>query len=355
MDLNCTVGNYCRAVAFSTILRYHEYPFSEAMCFGLGAAFDFSFSEMGFGKSGRKKLYCFSGNNNNDIFYLSDLLCLDLRVLQVATAKEAWELIDQIINGEQLPLIARVAVNEYVRYLNNTMLKNADALKEIFKIISTSVGNHVTIISKIDKAKKRITINEPNMMEPTDLPWRVFQKALNPYTSIISPAANSFYYIRPTIPFDRIERRLPHITAFAIKENMATYLNPKSKQYGISCVEKVRDLLYIRRYRPGNKENFLLFRFFCDVVTGGGFYRRLYGRFLKEANTLYLHNDKIAECASGYGILSRAWSRLARGLLADTLNRDSDNLSQQIEWLIYAEKENALALYEVSKYLLNVL
>lgn len=353
MELNCTVGNYCRSVAFSTVLRHYGYPLSEAMCFGLGAAFDFSSSDMHFGRHREKKLLCFSGCNSNDVYYIADLLHLELRILQTKTSGQAIRLIDQFVNREQIPLIARVCIKEYLSCLKSTVTNHVRESEDIFNIIDSRPSNHVTVISGLNR--KQITIHEPNLMEPSLIPRKVFCKALSPKSGLIAPSANTFYLLRPTLSFEALRPEMPALAAKAICDNMDQYLSGSGKHYGICALNRIRDLLKDGMTAEEHSENLSMFRFFCDVVTGGGFYRRLYCRFLKEVNLLYFQNDELACCAQAYGRLSQAWSRLGKHFLSADFGLEKIELQAQVQSVIDNEWQAAQALYRTGEMIRNVL
>lgn len=353
MELDCTVGNYCRSVAFSTVLRHYGYPLSEAMCFGLSAAFDFSSSETRFGRHGEKKLICCSGSNSNDVYYLADLLRLELRILQTKTSGQALRLIDQIVNREQMPLIARVCIKEYLSCLKSAATNHVRESEGIFNIIDSRPSNHVTVISKLDR--KQVTIHEPNLMEPSLIPQKVFCKALNPKIGVVSPSANTFYLLRPTVSFETLRPEMPDLAAKAICDNMNQYLSGNSKHYGISALNCVSDLIKDGMTAEEQGENLAMFRFFCDVVTGGGFYRRLYSRFLKEVNVLYFQNDELARCAQTYGRLSQAWSKLGKRFLSADIRMEKVELQVQIQAIVECEWQAAQELYQTGERIRNEL
>lgn len=353
MELECTVGNYCRSVALSTILRYFCYPFSEAMCFGLSAAFDFSSSEVRFGRYGEKKLFCFSGNNNNDVYYISDLLQLEFRILQTKTSRQAFQVIDQIVNQEQVPLIARVCIKEYLSFLKSTITNHISASEEIFNIIDSHPSNHVTVISGLDC--KQVIIHEPNLMEPSYIPRKVFSKALNPNSGVISPSSNTFYFMHPTLSYEEILPQMPALVAKAICDNMNQYLNGNGKHYGICALGHVSDLLGNGMTIEEQKENLTMFRFFCDVVTGGGFYRRLYSHFLKEANVLYFKDEELACCAQDYSRLSKSWTKLGKLFLNENNNIKKSELQAEVNSIVEHERQAAQTLYQIGEKIRNAL
>lgn len=353
MELDCTVGNYCRSVAFSTVLRYFGYPFSEAMCFGLSTAFDFSSSEVRFGRHREKKLFCFSGNNSNDVYYISHLLQLELRILQTRTSRQALQLIDQVVNQEQVPLIARVCIKEYLSFLKSTATNHVSESEEIFNIIDSRPSNHVTTISGLDR--KQVTIHEPNLMESSYIPRKVFCKALNPKSGIVSPSANTFYFMRPTLSYEEILPKMPTLVAKAICDNMRQYLNGNGNHYGICSLGRVSDLLKDGMTIEEQRENLSMFRFFCDVVTGGGFYRRLYSRFLKEVNMLYFQNEELFCCAQDYGRLSKSWTKLGKLFLNEYNDIEKEELQAEVNSVVDHERQVAQALYRIGEKIRNAL
>ena len=353
MELDCTLGNYCRAVAFSTVLRHYGYPLSEAMCFGLGASLDFGASKLSFGKYGERSLYCFSGNNSNDIYYISDLLDLDLQILQPRTSKQALHLIDKLVNQQEIPIIARVCIREYLPYLKCTPLNHVRESQEVFRLIDSRPTNHVTIVQKLED--KYVTIREPNIFEESVVPTKAFRKALNPHYGVVSTSANILFRIQPTLQFEHIQAKMPALTAQAILDNMDMYLHGGGQTYGVGALEKVNNLV-CEGLEPDDQEaNLVMFRFFCDTVSGGGFYRRLYSRFLKEANTQYYQDEQLAKCAKVYAQLSRTWSQLSKLFLRVASKENDRSLQMDVRAVCEQEILAAQRLYETVERIRNEL
>lgn len=349
MELCNTVGNYCRSVALSTVLNYYHYPLSEAMCFGLGASFDFSTSEVKFGRF--KQYRCISGNNENDFWFISDALELILDTIQPVTGQELKRTLCKLVN-EGVPVIVQVAVDKYMMNLKASATNHIDENKKIFRLLGGSAGNHVTVVKNI--GNDSILLMEPNIMSPVQIPWKSFETAANPHDCVIRPPANTVYYVRPSVTYENIIKRMPLIISNSIYENMYSYVISGNAWNGIEKLKSLNDFFFEKADEKTMHGNKILFRFFCDVVTGGGFYRRLYSRFLREANDKYLNDNKIREIAKSYNSLGREWSATAKFMLRecpnDILNIEIRN---KIKFLEKQEYEAAMKLLERSEALRN--
>lgn len=348
MKLDPTLGNYCRSVALSSVVNYYGYSLSEAMCFGIGEAFDFCGSDIRFG---RKRIYkCFAGNNENDIFRFSEQMKMKVEMYQPKNRKETRRQICDLIEQEK-PVIARVSIDKYMRFLPGMATDNLETMKAVFRIIRGSVGNHVTIIS--NAGREKVMIHEPNLMSPVLLPWENLFRAMNPGNGLVRHPSNTLYVITPLVPAEEMEteEKMRPVIWNAIRNNMKNYLYNQSTWAGVRQVQVCGRTLLNMENKDKFAKNAVLFRFFCDIATGGGFYRRLYARFLREANDRYLKDDVIEGVSKKYFALSRRWSRLSGNVTAYAQEPDwsrSGELWQDWKEISRLEEELAGLLYKRS-------
>ena len=345
MKIVPTMGNYCRAAAISSVMNYYGYCLSEAMCFGIGEAFDFLSSDTRFRKN---KIYkCFCGNNENDIFRFSEQMRVSIQVYRPENKEKTKEIIERLIDQDK-PVIARVSINKYMHLLPGMAVNNLESMKTVFKIINGAAGNHVTVIS--NTGKNKVMIHEPNIVLPIILPWEKLLEAMNPRNASVRHPSNTLYLMTPSVPAEimQMEENMRPIIWNAIYNNMKNYLFAQGAWSGIKHIElHGRELLNIEK-KNELKKDAVLFRFFCDIVTGGGFYRRLYAQFLKEANERYLHDRIIEEATGKYFGLSRKWSRISKKII-EYSQKPSDGCYCELEreWkeISLLEKELAEKLY----------
>lgn len=314
MRLNNSVGNNCKAVALSTVLNYYGYPFSEAVCFGLSGAFDFSFSKVKFKNS---YFNCVSGNNDNDYYFIAKILGLKLDVIKSYKEKNLKALLeDKIRNG--IPVISRVSIDKYIDVLAQKYFRADETYtgetKKIFKMLQTSAGIHVVVVGDI--GNEMIQIYEQNIDRPVNISWKRFANASNPKSTCLMHPVNSVYVIEPNYSYEKMCDSMDIIVAKAIYENMNNYLYANSKWYGHSRIADVRDWIVDTLNKDGNHKELAMFVFFCDTITGGGFYRRIYSHFLSEVNEMYFSNDYFTVEAKSYMKLSRKWSAVAKKIKA---------------------------------------
>lgn len=344
MKLDNTYGNNCRSVALSTVLNYYGYPFSEAMCFGLGGAYNFITSDIECGVN--KSYTVVSGNMENDFFNISDLLDLDYQMLQPSSEKELKNIIFNFVQ-EKTPVIAKVSINKYLRELHSTATNYSKDALEIFKLINSSAGNHVTIVNNIGEHK--VSLYEPNMFDSVIVSWKSFYKAMSPTNRTLNHPARTLHIIKPKHPFSQIEGNMEEYIVKAIKNNMEVYLNETGNWGGLKSIKMLPKTLCCIENSKKMMINAKIFRFFCDITTGGGFYRRLYANFLKEANKKYLHDDFLNDIAKSYNKISKQWSSLAK-LITESYNQLDDNkvqkISNDIMDVYKQEKEAAERLIE---------
>lgn len=343
MYLDNTYGNNCRAVALSTVLKYYGYPLSEAMCFGLGGSYDFVCSDIEYGFN--KSYTIVAGNSENDFFNISKLFDLDYKILQPSTEEEAKSIIYKEIIDKS-PIIAKVTINKYISELPMSMTSNREAM-EIFKLIRSSAGNHVTVINNI--GPKKISLCEPNIFEPNIVSWKKFNNAMCPKGKTLNHPARIIHLIKPKKQFEEIESNMNTLIKKAIKNNMKIYLNSNGKWGGIRAIEDLSEKIYCRSDERKMLINAKIFNFFCDIVTGGGFYRRLYANFLKEANKKYLMDDNIIEIAKEYNIISKKWSDISKEISSNykDINEEGiEKISKDIKKMYEIERITCEKLFE---------
>lgn len=338
MKLNNSTGNNCKSVALSTLLNYYGYPFSEAMCFGLSGMFDFSFSKVKFKNS---YFNCVSGNNDNDYYFFAKIMELKFKVVKSKDAKALKKLLEaKIHNG--IPVISRVSIDKYIDVLAQKYFRADETYtgetKKIFKMLQTSAGIHVVAVGNI--GDEMIQIYEQNIEKPVNLSWKRFVIASNPNSTCIMHPVNSVYIIEPTYSYEKIRDVMDIIVAKAIYENMNNYLFSNSRWYGYSHIADVRDWIVDTLKKEGNHKELEMVPFFCDTITGGGFYRRIYSHFLSEVNEMYFGKNYFTDEAKSYMKLSRKWTAVAKKIKVANAKdmRDEKDINEIVDVMNDIEK-----------------
>ena len=344
MKLDATLGNNCRSVAMSTILSHYGYSLSEAMCFGLGEGFDFLGSKVKFGLL--NKFTCYAGNNENDIYTLVNALKLEIDIIQLEENDKVRDTIEKLIYSK-IPIIARVSLDKYLKFIPSSLTSNKESTKSIFKLINGSAGNHVVVITNCGNTG--VLVYEPNISSPISIPWKNFLEAMNPSNAVIYHPSNTLFVLSAnpsSIKEDNISD-MKMVIWNAIYSNMKRYIKNKSNWGGLHLVEELSENFLYLIFGRRTRKNVEFFRFFGDVATGGGFYRRLYGRFLKEANSKYLKNNSIDLISKEYYKLSRKWSNFSREI--SKKNCDYEVIDRLVQDIVMLEKKLSLELYHLSK------
>ena len=356
MRLNNSVGNNCKAVALSTVMNHYGYPFSEAVCFGLSGAFDFSFSKVKFKNS---YFDCVTGNNDNDYYSFAKLMDMKLRIVKSQNSKDLKKLLkDNIQSG--VPVISRVSIDKYIDILAQRYFRIGETYtketQKIFNMLQTSAGIHVVVVGDI--GDELIQIYEQNIEKPVNLTWKCFANAANPKTTCIMHPVNTVYIFENNYSYDQIKDHMDLISAKAIYENMSNYLFTNSRWYGHARIEEVRDWIVDTLKKEGNHKELEMFPFFCDTIAGGGFYRRIYSHFLSEINEMYFNSSYFTDEAKSYMKLSRKWSSVAKMIKTVNMNterteKDIESLVSEIDKIIGIEYDLANKLLEKGEAYLN--
>jgi hypothetical protein len=113
----------------------------------------------------------------------------------------------------------------------------------------------------------------------------------------------------------------------AIQDCIRDMRNPRMKNFGLTALEKWRNLIANPRNKKGwplvfppgpnlYRALFYTYHWIETAGTGGGGFRPMYGDFLAEASHI-LGNRRLAELSKTYAQLGAEWSRLAKLALPD--------------------------------------
>lgn len=284
-------GVHCESSALRDIFEFYGFKFSEPMIFGLGGGLGFIYWHS------KQVPYPFVGGRARK---LDENLCSNLgvalKVNKTLSRDKASRSLRELISND-IPVMIHVDM-PFLKYLG---------LPE-----EAHFGAHTVVVAGLDEDKgvayiadtmfKDLQIATLNELEdarasnfkpfPPENKWLIFE-----FPSKLTP----------------IEDAIRN----AINETTWSMLYPPIKNLGVKGISHFANEI-VKWPKLFPSEN-ALFRQFCEVTyvmmeedgTGGGLFRYLYSKFLKEAGEL-LNNPKLADLGQHYNQTGRKWTAIAK-------------------------------------------
>jgi hypothetical protein len=350
INVEHVLGNYCKSVALSDVLRFHGYQLSESMVFGLSSAFDFSYSKpLEFGKG--KKMFGFSGNSLNDYYNIAELLGINYISIKQKDKRLHFEIIREFLQKD-IPIIASVSLMDYYSCLNEGAVRDEEFNQEtysLFDMLDTSVGNHVTTIVGLDEEEKNFFLYENTLNNLQKVGVEALLYASDPKSfSVIHPRNEIHIFIPTQDKMINLDYKIKE----AINKNFFRFLFNSSDYSGVNALLKFSEEFQkwpnILKEEEHIKNSIQMFHYFCETASGGGFYRKLYSRFLREASAK-VDDRRLIEFSKRYMKVARSWTSFSKAI--NSINnikmafKDDKNITQ-LKNVIDEEVSIARDLYE---------
>lgn len=317
-------GAHCITNSLKQIFAYYEYPLSEAMMFGLASGLSFLYLNQSNSPmvSGRTKVFEFENK-------LAERLNIDIKCKSGKNSNKILESTIRMIN-ENKPVLIYVDM-PYLKYLG--MNENSH------------FGGHAVVLFGYDDIEKNFYISDrdnhdnsirvPNGKIADDfhlVSYDELEKARNS-TFRPFPATNKYL----TFDFSEYREITANTLHEAIRETCNSMLNPPAQLLGLNGILKFSkeikkwDNFNPQKLRLAGTTNY--FQISKDGGTGGGIFRKLYGEFLIEANSI-LNNDKFIKIGSEFIQLSFLWDKVADDLWQLSLSGNVKLLEKMSIFLI---------------------
>lgn len=321
-------GVHCESTALRGIFEFHGFRFSEPMVFGLGSGIGFIYWHS------KQMPYPFVGGRARDF---DKNLCRNLNVAikmhKTANKTRAYESVRDLIS-KNTPVMIHVDM-PYLKYLG---------LPE-----QAHFGAHTVVVAGLDEEKGTAYIADTMFKDlqtaTLDELERARSSTFKPF-----PPENKWF----TLEFP--EKLTPTEVAIrnALKETAQTMLHPPIKNLGVKGIKRFADEItkWLSLYPPENPMFSSLYEVTYIMIqedgTGGGLFRYLYSRFLKEAGEL-LNNEALADAGRHYREIGQRWTRIA-GLIRKTPeDKDSVNeASQQLRDTAIEETDALTSLLKIA-------
>jgi len=291
------LGVHCESSALRDIFEFYGFRFSESMIFGLGSGLGFVYWHSKRGDKVLLPTFPFVGGRARDLYKnLCSNLGVSVKVNKTSSKKRAYEALKDLISRDipvmihvDMPQLKYLGLPEQAHFGAHTVVvAGLDEDKGIAYIADTSFeGLQTATLMELEEA--RSSTFKPF---PPENRWLAFE-----FPSKMTP----------------IEDAIKN----AINKTTWSMLYPPIKNLGVKGISHFANEIveWPKLFPPENE----LFRQFYEVSyvmmeedgTGGGLFRYLYSRFLKEAGKL-LNNKELADLGQRYNQIGQKWTTIAK-------------------------------------------
>lgn len=295
-------GVHCESSALRDIFEFYGFTFSEPMIFGLGSGLGFIYW------CGKRMPYPFVGGRARDLYKnLCNNLGVAVKVNKTSSKTRAYEALRELI-AENAPVMIHVDM-PFLKYLR---------LPE-----EAHFGGHVTVVAGINENKGVVNIADTNFKKLQTATLKELEEAraskFKPF-----PPENKWF----TFEFPSELTSLKKAIKKSISKTIETMLEPPIKNLGTKGIQHFANeiMKWPKEYPPGK----LPFQQLYEVTyimleedgTGGGCFRYLYSKFLKEASE-HLDIKEVADLGEQYRQVGEKWTKVAhliRGIPSNPKN-----------------------------------
>lgn len=334
---NHRLGSHCGTTSLAVVSNFYGHKFSEAMTFGLGSGIGFTYQ-----KYAETDFYFFTGRNESLDINLTNLLGGNIEVGSSDDKEQGFLAVKEFIDNG-IPVILDLNVmhlpyfNQYMKDLGNVSfgLHNAvmvgyDLEKKVAYLLDHR-WSEVIEISLDQLAEARCSKNSP--VNPR-----------NGYKAIVLPNYESDlnYEIEQAIKINIHRMKYPF--AFKMGLDGIKMFSKECKRWGDVLTEKEK----IETSKMATV-------FLEKLGTGGGNFRRMYSRFLKEASKI-TGEERFIDVSKDYMKLFHKWREVIGYMEASSLDvtkgifskeKEVDNTLQSI---VELEFEAIRKLEDIVKY-----
>jgi len=307
-------GVHCGSTSLRDVFEFHGHKSSEDMVFGLNCGLGFVYWPM----KGAVPPIFIGGLGSKGIEDICRILGIKWEKKTTTSAKKAWQAVKELIDND-IPVMLQVDMF-YLDYWRDK---------------TGHFGGHAIVLAGYDEERGEAYVTDVHneKIEAKRREDGLFATSLE---SLAEARSSTFKPFPPrnawvTFAFPKELVPLEKAIKIAIKINAERFLNPPIKNLGIkgmrhfaNQVIKWPDIIHGTVYDPIQFKAqipmlrltlFLAYAFMEEAGTGGGLFRRIYSRFLREASHT-LHTE-ILEKASNLMMKSAdIWTEIANILLA---------------------------------------
>ena len=308
-------GVHCESSAIRDVLEHHGLRLSEHMVFGLDCTFGFIYWK----QKTKTPPFHIGGKIRKFPNTLPKFLGINVERKTTQSSTKAWQSAKDMLDKDVPVLIfADIYYLDYMR---------------VPKEPWNHFGAHMIVLAGYDEEKGEAYVADTNF---TDLQVVSFESLAESRNSKYKPfpPKNTWFLIKMPVkpqPLDQAAKS-------AMLQTAKDMLNRPTGNFGIKGIRKLADdLLRWPKLLDSKQLELALFLAYIDMEeagTGGGNFRNLYARFLKEAGELTL-DEKLREAADKLSHSANLWSGIGRVLLrASQVENVKEMLSSAHEKMI---------------------
>jgi hypothetical protein len=320
------LGVHCESTALRNILEFHGFKFSEPMIFGLG-------SGLGFGYEKTKEMN-FPSVGGHGPEFLDKNLChnlgVSLEMHKTPSKREAFESLRKVILSDNPAMI----------HVDMYYLKYCD--------VPEHFGGHVVVIAGLDEERGIAyiadTFFEKLQVATLEELERARASEFEPF-----PVENKWF----NFSFPQELSPISQAIEKAIKKTSNDMLSPTDERLGIKGIHHFADEVtkWPEEYPP-KEFGWAYERAYIwleEAGTGGGCFRYLYSKFLKEVSEI-LHDQELRELGECCLKIGQKWTKVAN-LIREIPSREQNSIEARQKLLDIAKDEGNLFTMLKSKFL----
>lgn len=296
------LGLNCGSAPIRDMLEYNGYLLSEPMCFGLGSGLHFVYHHGGsevIDRQYRAPITVITGRTETPFVELCSVLGVKISLKRTHDKELAWEAVKELIDRD-IPVACDIDVSK---------IHDTNPIAEKFGL---SMGGHKAILIGYDTLANEAIIIENTIQEPVSIPLDVFHKIRD--SAKLYPSENEWFYIDTP----KETQKLSVAIKMAIQKNVQLMKNPAFSMYETNAMTSGLPGLKYWHHEISNWPNILdrkrlelsiLTVHIQNTISGGGLYRKMYARFLREADDC-LNESGLIEVSNLYRRIAGNWDEL---------------------------------------------
>jgi len=338
-------GISCQTSAIQNVLKYYNVSLSEECIFGISSSLNFAYIL----PENAKELSYIPGINGSSFYtfenFATNFIC-DVKEYSYNDNFIAQDVVIDILRQKK-PVILRVLLLTYIDKLSTKKNDFVNKSMETFKKQIIPNGNHITQLIGWDFETDEAFVFENNMSGVQRLAAADLREARNPNMICNSNPYNRYLLIEPITDKSYTKRAIIN----GLNATIEQYLYNTHKVCGLRSLRTLVDEISSWGDILSQEQmeaTFIMFYYMCEKISGGGLYRRIYGRFMKEAAQLF-KNQLLSDISDEYMELFRSWRKIAN-IMIHNLGKEIKVIKDKsfINLLnnIYKGEEKALFMME---------
>jgi len=290
-------GVHCESSALRDVFEFHGFKFSEPMIFGLGCGLGFVYWHSKRGDKVLMPSYPFVGGRARDLYKnLCSNLGVSVKVSKTSSKTRAYEALRNLISKD-VPVMITVDMPQ-LKYLG---------LPE-----QAHFGGHAVVVAGLNE-EKGVAYIADTMFEGLQTATLKELEEARSSTFKPFPPENKWATFEFPTKLTPIEVAIKN----AVNQTAMSMLYPPIKNLGVKGINHFASEIvkWPKLFPPENALSRQLYEVSYVMMeedgTGGGLFRYLYSRFLKEAGGL-LNNKELVDLSQRYHQVGQKWTTIAK-------------------------------------------